>query len=71
MATSEPLARRTIDMGVGGVVLALFTCGYIIGVWTALAVSRQPQRLYEDGAPVNLGTARVVVGRGAGVERRL
>jgi hypothetical protein len=28
---------------------ALFTLGYLIGVWTACAVLRQPQRAYEQG----------------------
>lgn len=32
-------------------VFALFTVGYILGVWTACVVFRQPQRAYEDGAP--------------------
>lgn len=35
-------------MGYVGLVLALFTIGYILGVWTALLVVRQPQRAYED-----------------------
>lgn len=35
-------------MGYLGLVLALFTLGYILGVWTALAVLRQPQKTYED-----------------------
>jgi len=30
------------------VVFALFTVGYILGVWTAGLVFRQPQRAYED-----------------------
>ena len=38
-------------MGVGGIVFALFTVGYILGVWTAFAVSRQPQGAYEDAVP--------------------
>jgi hypothetical protein len=32
-------------------VFALFTFGYILGVWTACLVFRQPQRAYEDGIP--------------------
>jgi hypothetical protein len=71
MATSEPLARRTLDMGLAGVVFALFTAGYIIGVWTACLVLRQPQRVYEDGIPVALATARAMVVRAVGAERRL
>jgi hypothetical protein len=36
-------------MGLMSFVLALFTIGYILGVWTACVVFRQPQREYEDG----------------------
>jgi hypothetical protein len=35
-------------MGVIGVVFALFTVGYLLGVWTAGLVFRQPQRAFED-----------------------
>ena len=35
-------------MGVMGVVFALFTVGYVLGVWTAGLVFKQPQRAYED-----------------------
>jgi hypothetical protein len=35
-------------MGVMGVVFALFTIGYLLGVWTACLVFNQPQRAYED-----------------------
>jgi hypothetical protein len=35
-------------MGYTGLVLALFTLGYILGVWTALLVLKQPQSSYED-----------------------
>jgi hypothetical protein len=31
-----------------GVVFALFSIGYLLGVWTAGLVFRQPQRAYED-----------------------
>jgi hypothetical protein len=34
-------------MGILGVVFALFTVGYVLGVWTAGLVFRQPQRAYE------------------------
>jgi hypothetical protein len=57
-------------MGLGGVVLALFTCGYILGVWTAFVVLRQPQRAYEDGVHVSLSAARALVAR-VGAERLL
>jgi hypothetical protein len=40
--------------------MALFTLGYIIGVWTAFAVLRQPQRTYED-APVQTPLSAVPV----------
>jgi hypothetical protein len=36
-------------MGLISFVFALFTIGYILGVWTACLVFRQPQREYEDG----------------------
>jgi hypothetical protein len=35
-------------MVIVGLVFTLFTVGYILGVWTALAVVRQPQREYEE-----------------------
>jgi hypothetical protein len=35
-------------MGVVGIVFALFTIGYVLGVWTAALVFRQPQRAHED-----------------------
>jgi hypothetical protein len=35
-------------MGVMGVVFALFTVGYVLGVWTAGLVFRQRQRAHED-----------------------
>jgi len=70
MATSELLARRTLDMGLAGFVFALFTAGYTIGVWTACLVLRQPQRIYEDGIPLPLTTARAIVVRAVGAERR-
>jgi len=35
-------------MGVMAVVLALFTLGYVLGVWTACMVFRSPERRYED-----------------------
>ncbi|MEP6752373.1 MAG: hypothetical protein ABI959_06470 [Candidatus Dormiibacterota bacterium] len=71
MATSQLLARRTLDMGLGGFVLALFTCGYILGVWTAFVVLRQPQRAYEEGVPVSLSVTGAMVAGATGIERRL
>jgi hypothetical protein len=38
-------------VNVVGLVFALFTVGYILGVWTACLVLRQTQREYEDGEP--------------------
>jgi hypothetical protein len=35
-------------MGVLGIVFALFTLGYVLGVWTACLVFKSPQRHYED-----------------------
>ncbi len=35
-------------MGLMGLVFALFTVGYVLGVWTAGLVFRQPQGAYED-----------------------
>lgn len=71
MATSEPLARTTLDMELAGIVVALFTSGYIIGVWTACLVLKQPQQAYEDGAPESLAAARATLLRAVGAERRL
>ena len=71
MATSGPLARRTWGMELVGIVFALFTAGYIIGVWTACLVFKQPQHVYEDGITLSHETARAIVVRGVGAERRL
>jgi hypothetical protein len=46
-------------MGYAGVVLALFTLGYILGVWTAFLVLKQPQTAYED--PVHAGPSSVLL----------
>jgi hypothetical protein len=35
-------------MGVMGVAFALFTVGYLLGVWTACMVFKQRQPAYED-----------------------
>ena len=58
-------------MGIAGVVLAVFTSGYILGVWTACLVLKQPQRAYEDGVLVSLAGARAIAVRVVGAERRL
>jgi hypothetical protein len=42
-------------------VFALFTAGYILGVWTACLVLRQPQRGYEAGMPDQAPSATVSV----------
>jgi hypothetical protein len=48
-------------MGYVGVVFALVTLGYILGVWTALLVTRQPQRAYEDAAAVSVSDIPMIV----------
>jgi hypothetical protein len=49
-------------MGLMSFVFALFTIGYILGVWTACLVFRQPQRDYEDGRYASaMALARVPV----------
>jgi hypothetical protein len=52
-------------MGVMGLVFALFTVGYILGVWTAFVVLRQPQGQYEDAVPVRVRATPVIVLGGA------
>jgi len=53
-------------MGYVGVVFALVTLGYIFGVWTALLVTRQPQRAYEDAAAVSVSDVpMILISRGA------
>jgi len=47
-------------MGFVGVVLALFTLGYSFGVWTALLVTKQPQRAYEDAVPASVSDGHVI-----------
>jgi hypothetical protein len=50
-------------MGVMGLVFALFTVGYILGVWTAFSVLRRPQRAYEDlGPEIRSSTPSIVLG---------
>jgi hypothetical protein len=59
-------------MGLAGIVVALFSCGYILGVWTACLVLKQPQKAYEAGVPVPiLGPARAIAARVVGAETRL
>lgn len=48
-------------MGVIGVGFALFTLGYILGVWLACMVFRQPQRAYEDAVPAAISSTRLIV----------
>lgn len=52
-------------MGVMGLVFALFTVGYILGVWTAFVVLRQPQGQYEDAVPGRVSSRPVIVLGGA------
>jgi hypothetical protein len=58
-------------VGFIGIVFALFTTAYILGVWTACLVLKQPQQAYEAGVPVSVLTARTVVVRAVGAKRRL
>jgi hypothetical protein len=48
-------------MGFVGVVFALFTIGYILGVWTALLVTKQPQKAHEDAAAVSISDVPAIV----------
>jgi hypothetical protein len=48
-------------MAIAGLVFALFAVGYILGVWTACLVFRQPQRAFEDGVPAALSSPGVIV----------
>jgi hypothetical protein len=48
-------------MGFAGVVFALFTVGYILGVWTAMTVLRQPQQSYEDAVPASLSDVPIIL----------
>ncbi|HXD81902.1 MAG TPA: hypothetical protein VNU27_10050 [Candidatus Acidoferrum sp.] len=48
-------------MGFVGVVFALFALGYVFGVWTALLVTKQPQKAYEDDAVVSMVDVPVIV----------
>jgi hypothetical protein len=48
-------------MGYLGLVLALVTLGYILGVWTAFVVLGQPQRAYEEAVPAPLADMPVIV----------
>jgi hypothetical protein len=41
-------------VGALGVIFAVFTLGYILGVWTSAMVFRQRQRGYEDAVPVKV-----------------
>lgn len=58
-------------MGIAGIVLAVFTSGYILGVWAACIVLKQPQKAYEDGAPVPIAGAHAIAARVVGGKRRL
>jgi len=61
-------------MGVGSVVFALLAVGYILGVWTAFMVLRQPQGAYEDAFPANRAVVPVILmseGDAQRVTRRL
>lgn len=38
----------TLLMGSAVLLIALFTVGYFVGVWTAFLVLRRPQHVYEE-----------------------
>ena len=57
-------------MGLMSMVFALFTAGYILGVWTACVIFKQPQRAYEDDLPISLAIHHVMVPLAAPAERR-
>ena len=46
-------------MGTLNAVFALFTVGYILGVWTACAVFRDRQKAYEDDEPARTAPTRL------------
>jgi hypothetical protein len=48
-------------MGDLGLVCALVTVGYMVGVWTGALVFRQRQRAYEDAVPATLSSPPVIV----------
>ena len=41
-------------MGIAGLVFTVFGLGYMIGVWTACVVFRQPRVSFEDGVESRL-----------------
>jgi hypothetical protein len=43
-------------VGLLGIVLALFTLGYLLGVWTSALVFKQRQHAYEDAVPIEVGS---------------
>jgi hypothetical protein len=48
-------------MGIVGLLFAVFTTGYILGVWTACRVLDQDQRAYEDGVQTAFSVAPLLV----------
>jgi hypothetical protein len=48
-------------MGIVGLVFAVFTSGYILGVWTACRVLGQGQQAYEDGVPTAFSAPSLMV----------
>ena len=50
-------------MGVGILVLAGLTVGYVVGVWTTLMVVRQSQAAFENPVSAPLSPARVTIRR--------
>lgn len=43
-----PRGAYTLHMGSTALLIALFTIGYLTGVWTAFLVLRRPQHAYEE-----------------------
>jgi hypothetical protein len=41
-------------VGLLGIVFALFTLGYILGVWTSAVVFKERQRAYEEVVAIKL-----------------
>ena len=48
-------------MGIEALLVAVFTSGYILGVWTACRVLSQGQPAYEAGEPTGFSPAALMV----------
>lgn len=47
-------------MGIVGLLFAVFSSGYILGVWTACRVLGQDQTAYENGLPIGVSLAALM-----------